>query len=125
VSSQGGPAGIGSGSAAALTSINVPAGTWDVQVTAQFSPDATTTIVYCLSGVSTSPSSFSLGFGSYTQAFGGGDLGGGGVAQVVPSPLVRVTGPVTLYAVVEAIFSRLGGGAGSCIATARIDIRGG
>jgi hypothetical protein len=80
---------MASGSPQTSVALSIPAGAWDVQAVIQFSVNSGT-LQGPICGVSTNGSSFNLGFGSYVQ----GALNGG----VFASPLVRVNGPTTVWA---------------------------
>lgn len=117
----GGPIAISSNVAFEVCAISLPAGNWDVQATIQFSPGATTTHGTQLVGVSTAPTSFTLGIGSYTQAPPIG-TSSQGIPVVDCSPLTRVNGPATVYCVGSSAFAA-GAGAGSMTVSGMLTAR--
>jgi hypothetical protein len=72
----------------AHTSLVLGNGLWDCQCVTQYSVTFGS-ISNEFSGVATSPSSFNLGFGSYAQVAEDGNI--------IPSPVVRISGPATIY----------------------------
>lgn len=100
-----------------VQSIPLGAGFWDVQATISFSSPSGVQQQNSIVGVSTLPNSYSLGLGSYVQDPIG--QASTGQARVGASPLTRVSGPVTIYAVG---FLALPSG-GSCTAQAIITAR--
>jgi hypothetical protein len=90
--------GVASNVAAALAQLNLPGGAWDVQSTVQFSPGATTSTGLAVSGVSLATNTFNLGLGSYSQDRNLSSNTGGN-PNTLTSPMCRVNGPITIYAV--------------------------
>lgn len=97
----GGPLGISSGVFFAIASLPLGPGQWKVQADIQFNPGASTTTGVVITGVSTNGTTFNSGFGSLTQA----PAAGLGVSTQIPSPVVIVNGPTTVFAVGTANFS--------------------
>lgn len=88
---------LASATITAMSPLVLGAGLWDIQATIQCSPGATTLPGLALVGVAVAPAtSYNLGFGSYVQLVAPGEA----VAQVATTPLVRVAGPGTFYALV-------------------------
>lgn len=111
-----GSLGLSNNTAAAICTMTLGAGNWDVQATITFSQAATpNNYSNSICGVSTSASGFSLGLGSYTQD---PIAQVGGQNRTMASPLVRVSGPITLYAVGSIAYSSAGSTA-SALLTAR------
>lgn len=92
-----GSAGLPSNNAQPLAVLNLGAGDWDVQTTISFASPGGVLQQNSIAGVSGAPTSFTLGLGSYVQDPVG--QASTGQARVMASPLVRVTGPVNLWAV--------------------------
>lgn len=86
-----------SNSAVSPASLVLGTGLWDVQATVQFSSPSGVLQQNSIAGVSTAPNAFLLGFGSYVQDPVG--QASTGQARIMTSPLVRVNGPITVYAV--------------------------
>lgn len=108
-SSVSGSVTLFSQTAGPTVSLVLGAGNWDVEAVIAFNAPGGVNTSNSLCGVSTSPTSFSLGLGSYTQDnAAGASLG---IARVMTSPLVHVIGPVTLYAVAFMQATLAGGGA--------------
>lgn len=89
-------------------SIPLGAGLWDVQATIQFSVAVGVNTVNAMCGVSTAPASYGLGLGSYVED--NAPATAAGLQRVLTSPLVRVSGPITLYAVAFMAATLSGGG---------------
>lgn len=85
----------------AVCSFAIAAGPWDCQVIVQTVAGATTQTGQTVVGVTTSPSSFNLGLGSYAR----GSAGVAATNEVLPSPIVRVNGPTTVYCLVSVNFA--------------------
>jgi hypothetical protein len=90
------------GVTANVTSVSLTAGDWDVMVTAQFNPAAGTTVSELSTGTSTVSAAFG-GLGTrelFQESFTTG------LAQIMSSPLVRVSlsATTTVFAVVSAAF---------------------
>lgn len=97
---------IASQNAGPCGTLTLAAGPWDVQATVMFNGTLNSS-ANSMCGVSTSPTSFSLGLGSYVEdpAVGSNT----GIPRVLTSPLVRVNGPVTVFAVAfEAATTSIG-----------------
>lgn len=97
IQTASGAAGMPSGTATGLAVFGLGAGDWDVQTTVSFSSPAGVLQQNSIAGVSSNPASFTLGLGSYVQDPVG--QASTGQARVMASPLVRVTGPINLWAV--------------------------
>lgn len=80
--------------------IALGAGLWDLQSITNLSPGATTIPGTTLLGVTVSNANFNLGFGSYTQ-----NAGFQG-PSINTSPVVRVAGPGTFFAIAYVAFSQ-------------------
>lgn len=91
--------GMASGVPQTVIALSIPAGAWDVQSVIQYSVNAGQ-FGQSITGVSTNGSSFNLGFGSYVEAASAG---------VYASPLVRINGPATVWALGYGVLA--GGGA--------------
>ena len=101
-----------------VNAVALSAGTWDVQTIISFAvPFGTSQATKAISGIATSSSSYNLGLGSYTQAAVVASDGGIGVEC---SPMVRVIGPVTVFALA---FATLTGTPLSCTAQGAINAR--
>lgn len=119
-SGVGGPSGVASTATTAIASIAVGAGKWDLQAITQGSPGSNTSIQQIISGVATVPTSFNLGFGSYSQLVPGTNS----IPEVLASPLVRVNGPGTFYALIFVqFFDNVDHTAGSCSVSGTITAR--
>lgn len=91
-SSQSGTAAFtGNPQALVLTSLNLGAGLWDCQAVVQFNVQNSLPALEIAGVTQGGSSSFNLGFGSYSQVGGGNN--------VLTSPLVRVSGPITVSVV--------------------------
>lgn len=107
----GGPAfGMSSGVPQTNTGINLGAGAWDVQATISYVIGAGS-FGQPITGVSTNGSSYNLGLGSYVQDANAGTH---------TSPLVRVNGPATVWALGYGV---LGGGGASVTQTQYLTAR--
>ena len=80
--------------------IALGAGRWDLQSIIQQSPGSITQPGQSLLGVTVSNANFNLGFGSYVQPTAAGQ----GVPVITASPMVRVTGPGTYYAIAYSTY---------------------
>lgn len=85
---QSGSFGWPNNSVVAHTSLVLGAGLWDCQCVTQYNVSFGT-VSNEFSGVATSSTSFNLGFGSYSQVAEDGN--------VIASPMVRVSGPITIF----------------------------
>jgi hypothetical protein len=92
--------GLSSGGLANFGFLDIPAGAWDVQSTVQFNQSAGPGGSQGMVGVSTSPSSLSLGLGSYTLFNPGQNP-----TSVMCSPVVRINGPAIVYMLGYCFFS--------------------
>lgn len=93
--------GVSSGVAAIFAGINLAAGLWDLQSIINLTPGATTFPGTILLGVTVTNNNFNLGFGSYIQR-----TGVQGFPTIDASPVVRVAGPGTFFAIAYASFTQ-------------------
>lgn len=107
---QGPAFSMSSGTPQTNTGINLGAGAWDVQATISYVVGAGS-FGQPITGVSTNGSSYNLGLGSYVQDNSGGTH---------TSPLVRVNGPATVWALGYGV---LGGGGASVTQTQYLTAR--
>lgn len=107
---------IASNTATALAVLSLGAGDWDVQSVMQFVGAAGTVVSSSIAGVSNNTTGFGLGFGSYTEdPISQASIG---TARVMASPMVRVTGPINVWAVGSVTFP-----SGSCVAAGLLTAR--
>lgn len=110
-------AGMPNNTATGFGVLNLGAGLWDVQATVLFSAPTGVLEQNSIAGVSTAPNAFTLGLGSYVQDPIG--QASTGQARIAASPMVRLSGPVNVWAVG---FINLPSG-GSCTGTGLITAR--
>lgn len=99
---------IASQNANQCATLALGAGLWDVQATISFNGNLNNS-ANAICGVASSPTSFNLGLGSYCEEPAAGS--NQGIARVMTSPLVRVSGPITLFAVAFEAATVVGSGA--------------
>lgn len=91
-----------------LTSISLTAGDWDVDMVAQFVPNATTNATQYNSGLSTTTATFDTTAGRiYGLGFAATGIVNGGVTQtcIIPPLRFSLSGTTTIFGPVRAIFT--------------------